>query len=270
MDLRDRLALLSAAAVFDDAVTANGAPLPPNSADDVPANGQEPDGRGFFAPPQDGAAPHRNVLPCVSHHTTPDGQRRAVLKILQTSACENNCNYCAFRAGRDTRRARVTPDEMARSFDLMYRAGLVEGMFLSSGIVGTNRTMDDMLATVELARKKYGFVGYIHLKVLPNAEAAHVERAVQLADRVSVNLEGPTQERLAALAPAKRMEELMAPLRAAARLRRKLVESGVLARGGSGTGRHQIRARGRSGATRASDFRRSSSSAPRVRATASC
>jgi predicted DNA-binding helix-hairpin-helix protein len=124
----------------------------------------------------------------------------------------------------------VTPDEMARSFDLMYRAGLVEGMFLSSGVVGTNRTMDEMLATAELARRKYGFVGYIHLKVLPNAEAAHVERAVQLADRVSVNLEGPTQERLTQLAPKKRMDQLMTPLREASRLRRKLIDAGILPR----------------------------------------
>jgi predicted DNA-binding helix-hairpin-helix protein len=190
----------------------------------------EGDGRGFFAPEAIGATAHRNVLPCVSHHVTPDGQRRAVLKVLQTSACEKNCNYCAFRAGRNTRRTHVTADEMARSFDLMYRAGLVEGMFLSSGIVGVNRTMDEMLATVELARKKYGFTGYIHLKLLPNAEAAHVERAVQLADRVSVNLEGASQERLAILAPKKSMQELLSPLREAARLRRGLIESGVLPR----------------------------------------
>ncbi len=228
MDLRERLALLSEAATFDDAVSGE-------VGSDVAAAGAEPsyeqagDGRGFFAPQAD-ATPHRNVLPCVSHHTTPDGQRRAVLKILQTSACENNCNYCAFRAGRDTRRTHVTPDEMARSFDLMYRAGLVEGIFLSSGIIGTNKTMDEMLATAELARNKHGFTGYIHLKILPNAEAAHVERAVQLADRVSVNLEGPTQERLTTLAPKKRMDELMTPLREAAHIRRKLIESGVLPR----------------------------------------
>jgi predicted DNA-binding helix-hairpin-helix protein len=119
---------------------------------------------------------------------------------------------------------------MARSFNLMYRAGLVEGIFLSSGVIGTNKTMDEMLATAELARNKYGFTGYIHLKVLPNAEAAHVEAAVQLADRVSVNLEGPTQERLTTLAPKKRMDELIAPLREAARVRRRLIESGALPR----------------------------------------
>jgi predicted DNA-binding helix-hairpin-helix protein len=216
-DLRERLALLSQAAVFDDCV--------------APPAGEQ-DGRGFFAPETD-AQPSRNVLPCVSHHITPDGRREAVLKVLQTSACENNCNYCAFRSGRDTRRTHITPDEMARSFDLMHRAGLVEGMFLSSGVIGTNRTMDEMLATTELVREKYGFRGYIHLKLLPNAEPAHVERAVQLADRVSANLEGPTQERLDFLAPTKSMDQLLAPLRLAAELRRKAIEAGLSGRSGS-------------------------------------
>ncbi len=220
-DLRERLALLTQAAVFDDSVA------PGDAAPD-------PDGRGFFAPPRPEDAPvNRSVLPCVSHHITPDGRRETVLKVLQTSACENNCLYSAFRAGRDARRTHVTPDEMARSFDLMHRAGLVEGMFLSSGVVGTHRTMDEMLATTELIRQKYGFRGYIHLKLLPNAEPAHVERAVELADRVSVNLEGPTQERLDFLAPRKSMEQLLAPLRLAAQLRRQAIEAGLSGRHGS-------------------------------------
>ena len=158
------------------------------------------------------------MLPCVSHLHTPDGQRKSTLKVLQTSACQNNCNYCAFRAGRDIRRAHLTPDDLARSFDLMYRAGLVESLFLSSGVIGTHRTMDEMLATVELVRQKYGFRGYIHLKLLPGAEDAHIERAVELADRVSVNLEAPTPATLAALAPLKRMDALVGPLRKAAQM----------------------------------------------------
>ena len=81
--------------------------------------------------------------------------------------CQNNCNYCAFRAGRDLRRAHLTPDELARSFDLMYRAGVVESLFLSSGVIGTVKTMDEMLATTELVRLKYGFRGYIHLSCCP-------------------------------------------------------------------------------------------------------
>ncbi len=206
MDTRERLNLLGAAARYDDCST---------SAAEMSASA-----RGFFAPQLDAAPPDPRVLPCVSHLTTPWGERKATLKVLQTSACQNNCRYCAFRAGRDLRRAHLAPDELARSFDLMYRAGLVESLFLSSGVMGTNRTMDEMLATVELVRLKYGFRGYIHLKLLPGAEDAHIERAVALADRVSVNLEAPTPEALAALAPLKRMDALVGPLRKAAEARR--------------------------------------------------
>jgi predicted DNA-binding helix-hairpin-helix protein len=86
----------------------------------------------------------------------------------------------------------------------MHRKGLVKGLFLSSGVCGNaGRTMDQMIATVELVRKKYAFPGYIHLKILPGASFAHVERAVQLATRVSVNLEAPNAERLARIAPRK-------------------------------------------------------------------
>jgi predicted DNA-binding helix-hairpin-helix protein len=206
MDVREKLNLLGAAARYDDCRAA---------APDAIA-----EGRGFFAPESTTAADPR-VLPCISHLTTPWGQRKATLKVLQTSACQNNCNYCAFRAGRDIRRAHLTPDELARSFDLMYRAGLVESLFLSSGVIGTHRTTDEMLATVELVRQKYGFGGYIHLKLLPGAEDAHIERAVELADRVSVNLEAPTTEALAALAPLKRMDALVGPLRHAAEIIRR-------------------------------------------------
>ena len=171
MDVRAKLDLLGAAARFDDCRMA---------APDAVA-----EGRGFFAP-EPSAPPDPRVLPCISHLHTPDGQRKATLKVLQTSACQNNCNYCAFRAGRDVRRAHLAPDELARSFDLMYRAGLVESLFLSSGVIGTNRTMDEMLATTELVRQKYGFRGYIHLKLLPGVEDAHIEAAIGLADRVSV------------------------------------------------------------------------------------
>ncbi len=204
MDTRAKLGLLSQAACYDDCTALEGDALAA--------------GRGLFAAA--GAEPRagRDLFPCISHVTTPWGERKAILKILQTSACENNCNYCAFRAGRDIPRAHLTPDELARNFDLMYRAGVVEGLFLSSGVVGTVRTMDEMLATVELVRLQYGFRGYVHLKLLPGVDAAHIARAVELADRVSANLEAPTPERLAVLAPQKRLAELIGPLRAAAQL----------------------------------------------------
>ena len=221
MDVRERLNLLGQAAQYDDYATPPG---------DV-----QRDGRGFFAPATDAQAdPH--VLPCVSHLQAPGGQRKAILKILQTSACQNDCHYCAFRAGRDFRRTHVTPDELARSFDLMYRAGLVESMFLSSGIIGTLRTMDEMIATAELVREKYHFHGYLHLKLLPGAEDAQVARAVELADRVSVNLEGPTPERLAFLAPQKDMAQLVGPLRVAADLIRKRERPATLGWGGARLG----------------------------------
>lgn len=143
-----------------------------------------------------------------------------LLKILQTNACENDCYYCATRRGRDIRRTTFQPEELAQTFDEMYRARLVEGIFLSSGVAGGGtRTMEHMLATAELLRNRYRFRGYLHLKLMPGSEPAALERALELADRVSVNLEAPSSERLAQLSPSKRFsEELVAPLQSARRL----------------------------------------------------
>ncbi len=137
----------------------------------------------------------------------PDGPM-VVLRTLQTSACEQNCYYCPFRAGRSgIPRVGFSPDELAREFDRMQRASVVKGLFLSSGSVGGGaKSMDPMLATVELLRRKYAYRGYIHLKIMPGAERAQVERALSLADRVSVNLEGANAKRLASLAPRKNFE----------------------------------------------------------------
>ncbi len=155
------------------------------------------------------------------------GRRVPLLRILQTSACEKNCYYCPFRAGRRMRRTTLEPDELAAAFDLMLRKRLVEGLFLSSGIIGTVRTMDRMLATVELVRQKYQWRGYIHLKLLPNAEEAQIERAARLADRLSVNLEAPNEARLARLAPKKDFEQgLVEPLQRAWAIVRRLRSQG--------------------------------------------
>jgi predicted DNA-binding helix-hairpin-helix protein len=168
----------------------------------------------FAAPAERG--PAADLYPCISHVCAPGGHSVPVLKVLQSNACRNNCYYCAFRAGRDYRRAHLSPDELARSVDLMVRAGVVQGLFLSSGIGDTIKTMDDMLATAELLRGRYTFRGYLHLKLLPGTESDQVARAVELADRVSTNLEAPGDERLAVLAPQKHLEELVRPLRTAA------------------------------------------------------
>jgi predicted DNA-binding helix-hairpin-helix protein len=145
----------------------------------------------------------------------PNGKRIKLLKSLLSSACERDCYYCPFRAGRDFRRATFQPDEFARLFFMLSTKGIAEGVFLSSGMAGSSiRTQDKLIDTAEILRHKLGFHGYIHLKIMPGAEHAQVERAMQLSDRVSVNLEAPNHDRLAMLAPQKRFfEELLQPLK---------------------------------------------------------
>ena len=154
----------------------------------------------------------------------PDGRRVKLLKVLQTNVCENDCFYCAQRSGRDTRRSHFTPDELARAFDQLLHGNRVEGLFLSSGLCGgPDRSMERMLATVELVRRRYQFRGYVHLKILPGAEDAAIEAAVMMADRVSVNLEAPSARRLARISGTKVFErQILEPLRKAHRLRREL------------------------------------------------
>jgi predicted DNA-binding helix-hairpin-helix protein len=124
---------------------------------------------------------------------------------MVTTACEKNCFYCPFRAGRGkTKRVTFKPEELAKAFDDLQRAKIVDGIFLSSGIIkGGVTTQDKILDTIEIIRRKYQYRGYIHLKIMPGSEQDQILRAMQIADRVSINLEGPTQERLHALAPKK-------------------------------------------------------------------
>jgi len=152
----------------------------------------------------------------------PNGKNIKLLKTLLTSSCERDCYYCPFRAGRDFRRATFKPDEFASLFMNLHRAGAAEGIFLSSGVTGGGvRTQDKLLDTADILRNKLGFRGYIHLKVMPGAEKAQVERAMQLADRISVNLEAPNSERLRRLAPHKVfMDELLQPLKWVDEIRR--------------------------------------------------
>lgn len=160
-------------------------------------------------------------LPCVTEVTTPQG-KKPIMKAMMTTACERNCYYCPFRAGRSaTRRITFSPDEMAKAFDLVQRAGVADGIFLSSGIIrGGVTTQDKLIDAAEIVRKRYGYRGYVHLKIMPGAEYDQIRRAMQLADRVSVNLEGATEKRLAALAPKKDFwNELITRVQWMARLR---------------------------------------------------
>ena len=136
--------------------------------------------------------------------THPQRGKMPVMRIMQTSACEHNCHYCPFQAGRNYRRVVLTPEELASAFDQMQRKKLVDGLFLSSGIIGGGvKAMDKMLDTVAIIRRKYEYRGYVHLKVMPGAEEAQLERAARLADRLSINLEGANEQRLLRLAPKK-------------------------------------------------------------------
>lgn len=160
---------------------------------------------------------------CITNVAAPRGPRK-ILKTMVTTACERNCFYCPFRAGRSKmKRLSFTPDELASGFDTLHRANRVEGMFLSSGIIkGGVTTEDKIIETAEIVRKRYLFGGYLHLKVMPGIEYDQLYRLMQLADRVSVNLEAPTQERLTALAPKKDFDrELVTMLRWAEQIRRQ-------------------------------------------------
>ncbi len=158
---------------------------------------------------------------CISNVVTPRGPK-PVLKTMMTTACERNCNYCPFRAGHSkTKRVTFTPDNMATAFDALQSAGKVDGLFLSSGIIkGSVTTQDKILDTADIIRTSQNYKGYIHLKIMPGIEYDQLHRAMQLADRVSVNLEGPTTERLAQLAPKKIfVEELVTMLKWAHQIR---------------------------------------------------
>lgn len=158
----------------------------------------------------------------VTHAHLPNGQTLPLLKTMQTSVCERNCNYCCFRSGRDTPRVTLTPDELASAVVKLTRAGVAKGLFLSSGLAGGGvRTQDKLIATAEILRQKYRYQEYIHLKIMPGAEPEQVLKAMQLADRVSINLEGPHETSLRALAPHKSyFEELLKPLQIIEEIRR--------------------------------------------------
>ena len=159
----------------------------------------------------------------VVHYNEP-GRRQPMrlLKTMLTTACERNCHYCPFRAGRNYKRTTFKPDEMAETFMALEKKGAANGIFLSSGILrGGVTTQDRLLDTIEILRKKHEYKGYVHLKIMPGAERDQVQRALELADRISVNLEAPTVEHLRFLAPMKELvDELLRPLRWADEIRR--------------------------------------------------
>jgi predicted DNA-binding helix-hairpin-helix protein len=152
------------------------------------------------------------------------GNRRAtLLRILMTNACSFNCHYCPMRRDRSLPRTLLKPEELVRIFLGAHRKGWCEGLFVTTGIPGRPvKVMDDLITALELLRVRHRFLGYIHVKLVPGAEPAQIERLVTLASRVSVNLEAPCGASLSTIAPEKNFAGAIADLE---RVRRQVLDA---------------------------------------------
>lgn len=149
----------------------------------------------------------------ICHAYTPDGRCISLLKILMTNFCIYDCAYCINRISSNVERARFTPEEVVRLTLEFYRRNMIEGLFLSSGIIRSpDQTMGDMVRIARMLRQDHGFKGYIHLKTIPDAAPELVAEAGLHADRLSVNIELPQDDLLRRLAPEKRPETIRAAM----------------------------------------------------------
>lgn len=190
MDLIDKLTILSDSAKYDVACTSSGS-----------ARGSKAGMTG------------NTVSMGICHSFSADGRCISLLKVLMTNSCMYDCAYCVNRRSNDTRRAAFTPRELADLTIQFYRRNYIEGLFLSSGIMRSpDYTTEQMIAALELLRDEYGFNGYIHVKAIPGADSALISRLGMLADRMSVNIELPSQESLQVLAPDKSKESILRPM----------------------------------------------------------
>jgi predicted DNA-binding helix-hairpin-helix protein len=192
---------------------------------------------------EQGMPRYRGSVPIVGRPLTSMGIAQArlagggsinLMRVMQTNACSLSCGYCPTYCGGKVPRATVSPEEVATTFMDVNRKGIAHGLFLTSGVPGrATRATDRMLATLELLRRREGFAGYIHVKLLPGAQTAQVEAAVRLATRISVNLEGATDAQVRELAKEKDLSgDLLPKLELAGRLYREAWAEG---RGGGST-----------------------------------
>lgn len=150
----------------------------------------------------------------ICHSFTPDGRCVSLFKILLSNHCIYDCAYCTNRRSNDVKRTSFTADELAELTIEFYKRNYIEGLFLSSGVMRTpDYTMEQMLRVVKLLRKTHRFNGYIHMKSIPGASNELVAKAGLLVDRMSVNLEIPSEENLKLLAPEKNYASVFAPMR---------------------------------------------------------
>ncbi|MHC4171467.1 MAG: radical SAM protein [Planctomycetota bacterium] len=152
--------------------------------------------------------------------TLPNGGKSVLFKTLISNVCTNDCKYCPLREQMDVRRCSLRPTETAKVFLDYYNQRKVYGLFLSSGVLGSaDATMDRLSGVARLLRKKYGFRGYIHLKIIPGASDAAIEEAVSLASAVSLNIETPGAKNLEKLSKKKKyIQDIIKPIKLISRL----------------------------------------------------
>ena len=202
MDLLEKLTILSDAAKYDAACTSSGI-------------------RRKFQPGKIGNT-SSSIAGCC-HSFSADGRCVTLLKVLMTNSCVYDCKYCVNRRSNDTRRAAFTPRELAELTIGFYRRNYIEGLFLSSGVLrNADYTTEQMIRALRILRQEYGFNGYIHAKAIPGTSPELVQQLGLLADRMSVNIELPSQQGLQTLAPDKTREAILRPM---SLIRDKVLES---------------------------------------------
>ena len=156
-----------------------------------------------------------NTAPAgVCHSFTPDGRCISLLKILLSNDCAYDCRYCGSRRSADVPRATATPEEICELVMEFYKRNYIEGLFLSSAVhVNPDYTMERLLEIAMRLRKLYNFHGYIHVKGIPHADQRLVERTARYADRMSFNVELPSEKSLQLLAPQKTKQAVITPMR---------------------------------------------------------
>ncbi|MFG0266589.1 MAG: putative DNA modification/repair radical SAM protein, partial [Rhodopirellula sp. JB055] len=187
MEVRDKLKILADAAKYDASCASSGS-------------------KGTRAGSQIGSTEGMGIC----HSYTPDGRCVSLLKILLTNYCIYDCQYCVNRISSDTLRARFTVDEVVSLTMEFYKRNYIEGLFLSSGIIqNSDYTMEQLIEVARRLRTDQHFGGYIHLKTIPNASQTLIEQAGAWADRLSVNIELPTENDLVQLAPEKKKPQIV-------------------------------------------------------------
>ena len=190
MNIMDKLTILAASAKYDVACTSSG----------VERKGQ----KGGI-----GNASSAGIC----HSFTADGRCITLLKVLLSNSCVYNCCYCVNRRSNDIRRATFEPRELAELTIQFYRRNYIEGLFLSSAVIrNPDYTCKQMIKVLEILRNEYRFGGYIHAKAIPGADEQLIRKIGLLADRMSVNIELPTQKSLQLLAPDKTKESILKPM----------------------------------------------------------